>query len=139
MNENKEILTEVTSIKEANKNGANIVVPNAEELISKASASFISSRKMFNNLFSQLSARGKNRVMNAVLDLPQDKLPVMLKDELEKAAFVAGQKIINARFTITYYHILKQLQEEKEKINNANKTTTEETVSEESESTPKEV
>lgn len=121
---NDEIKTEVTSIaNEEAKTGTKIETPSAEKLLSLASSSFLKNRRSFNTLFSELSARGKTRVMNAVLDLPTDGVPVLLKDEKEKGAFGIGQRVIADRFIITYYHILserqQQLQAEKEAVTSA--------------------
>lgn len=112
-----ELKTEVTSIaQEEQKTGQKIQVPNEDDLAAKASASFIRNKKRFNELFAPLSARAKNRVMNSVLDLPTDGLPVYLKTEEEKKAFAVGQRVVSDRFIITQYHIVKQVREHKESI-----------------------
>lgn len=109
--------TEVTSIaKEEARTGQEVKVPSVEELVSKAQMSFIINRKKFGDVFAKLSARGKNRVMSAVLDLPMDGLPVYLKGDIEKLGFALGQRIISDRFLITQHHIneeVKRIREEK--------------------------
>lgn len=110
-----ELLTEVTSVAAENSKGANIPVPNPEELVERASQSFIGALRAFRVLFAQLSTKQKIRTMLAVMDLPQDKIPVLLKEDVEKQAFLMGQRAINARFTITYYHIVRQIEEQRAK------------------------
>lgn len=113
--EEKEILkTEVTSVaQEENKTGVKIEVPSAEELAQRASISFLRNRKQFGQLFNNLSVRGKTRVMNAVLDLPADGVPVYLKNEEEKLAFAVGQRVISDRFIITQHHIVQEVKRQR--------------------------
>jgi len=109
--------TEVTSIaKEEARTGQEVKMPSVEELVSRAQMSFIINRKKFGDVFAKLSARGKNRVMSAVLDLPMDGLPVYLKGDVEKLGFALGQRILSDRFLITQHHIneeVKRIREEK--------------------------
>jgi hypothetical protein len=103
---NKKLLTEVTSIaKEEEKTGEKIPIPSEEELLRRANMSFLVNRKKFSDIFKTLSSKQKSRVADAILDLPQDKLPVYLKESNEKYAFALGQRIIMDRFTITLHHI----------------------------------
>ena len=132
MTEKPEVLTEVTTIAAQNEQGANIAVPDTETIIKNASVTFVKSIKLLNDIFTKLSIRGKSRVLNAILDLPQDNLPVYLKDDLEKKAFVYGQQAINSRFIITYYHTVKEIQakqqlgEQNDKQDQSEETSTEE-------------
>lgn len=110
----KELTTEVTSVaQEELKTGVKIQTPNADDLARKAGISFIRSRKAFNEVFSGLSARGKTRVMNAVLDLPTDGVPVFLRGEQEKLGFALGQRVITDRFVITQHHIVQEVKRQR--------------------------
>jgi len=113
----EELKTEVTSIaQEEEKTGQKIEVPSPEEIKNRAAASFISSRAMLSQLFKTLSSKQKNRVLDSILDIPTDGLPVLLKTNEEKQAFALGQRIISDRFLITYYHIAEQQKEMNEKV-----------------------
>lgn len=103
------IKTEVTSIsKEEEKTGKKIKVPTEQELVAKANMSFIASKIAFSNIFKRLSSKQKCRVSDAVLDLPIDGVPVLLKTPEEKQAFLYGQRVLSDRFLITYYHIAEE-------------------------------
>lgn len=115
--EKEPLKTEVTSIAEEEaKTGQKIPVPSEDDLVARASASFTRNRQIFNELFAELSAKAKVRVMNSVLDLPTDGLPVYLKSDTEKKAFAIGQRVVSDRFIITQYHITKQVREQKAAI-----------------------
>ena len=104
--EKQQLVTEVTSIaKEEAKTGQHIPIPTEEELVQKANSSFIVNRKRFADIFATLSSKQKNRVANSILDLPQDGLPVYLKENKEKLAFAIGQRVIADRFIITTHFI----------------------------------
>ena len=108
--------TEVTSVaKEEERTGTHMPIMSADDLANRAVTSFIRNRRDFNNLFSNLSARGKTRVMNAVLDLPTEGIPVLLKDEKEKLAFAIGQRMIADRFIMTQHHINEEIKAAREK------------------------
>lgn len=116
MEQKENITTEVTSVAlEEEKTGNRISLPNEEEIANRALSSFILNRKKFSEVFSTLSARGKTRVMNAVLELPTEGLPVYLKDDNEKSAFLVGQRLISDRFILTQYHITQELRKRKQK------------------------
>jgi hypothetical protein len=109
-----ELTTKVTSIAEEEKlTGTKIEMPGEEELANRAMSSFIRNRKAFVEYFDKLSGRGKVRVMNAVLDLPADGVPVYLKDDAEKLAFAIGQRTIADRFIITQHHIVQEVKKSK--------------------------
>lgn len=123
--QNKVLTTEVTSVaREEAATGQQIKVPSAEELYTNASMSFIRNMKHINDLISaregtgyKISRKGMNRVLNAILQLPMDGLPVTLQGKDEKAAFMLGQRVIADRFIITQKHIIderKRLQKEAE-------------------------
>lgn len=123
--EKPELLTEVTSIaQEEAKTGQKIAIPTEEELVAKHSQLHLTSFQHFGRLFKDLSAKQKLRVMLAVLDLPQDKIPVMLKTDAEKAAFVFGQQAISSRFVLNQKAIndamRKQRAEQLEKLKQEN-------------------
>ena len=134
----KVLTTEVTSIAQEEVNtGIEANIPDAEELNSRAISSYIRNIKMLSDLINsrnggsyKISRKGMNRVLTSILQLPQDGLRVTLRGEVEKQAFVLGQRIIADRYLATHYHIVqekKRLQKERE---DANVTKTEE-VSEE--------
>jgi hypothetical protein len=130
------ILTEVTSIaKEEARTGQQINIPTGEELYNKATGSFIRNMKHLNDLINKtkgsgsntyaVSRKGMNRVLNAILQLPMDGLPVTLQGEEEKMLFALGQRIIADRYLITHQHILeerKRLQAEKNSATNKEQT-----------------
>lgn len=104
--EGEELITEVTSVaQEEERTGVKIETPTADELATRAGASFIRNRRLFHEKFLELSSRGKVRVMNSVLDLPADGVPVFLKSKEEKVAFAIGQRLIADRFMITQHYI----------------------------------
>ena len=111
-----EILTEVTSIAaEDEKNGTKTNIPSPEELVSKAAISMYMSRRDLMPLISGMSKKATLRVLNAILELPQENLPVLLKTKEEKQAFVLGQKILMDRFLIIQHSINKEIQTRKAK------------------------
>jgi hypothetical protein len=125
-----EVTTQVTSIaQEEAKTGQKVKMPTPEELVQRASSSFIASRRQLGNIFKDLSAKAKTRVLLSILDLPTDGIPVILKDDKEKYCFGLGQRMINDRFTITYFHMAEEQkkiaaqkqQEEVDKKTEANK------------------
>lgn len=140
--QNKVLTTEVTSIAEQEQiTGIQQKIPTADELYSKAMMSFIRNMKHLNDIINYsgsgtgkraISRKGMNRVLNSILQLPMDGMPVTLQGELEKNAFVLGQRVIADRYIITHHHIIqerKRLQDEK---NNATVTNNEQqTVAEE--------
>lgn len=122
------VLTEVTSVaREEQLTGQQIKIPTAEELYSRATLSFVRNLKHLSDLINgkngpsyKISRKGMNRILNAVLQLPMDNLPVMLQGDDEKAAFALGQRIIADRYIITHHHILeekKRLQKQSEQAN----------------------
>lgn len=128
----KVLTTEVTSVaQEELKSGQQIPVPSADELYARATTSFIRNIKFLNDLINgrngpsyKISRKGMNRVLNSILQLPMDGLPVTLQGKEEKAAFALGQRLIADRYLITHYHIQqerKRLQDEKNSAMN-NKT-----------------
>lgn len=121
----KVLTTEVTSVaREEAATGKKVEIPNAEELYKRAAMSYIRNIKHLNDLISgrngpsyKIGRKGMNRVLNSILQLPQDDLPVTLQGDEEKMAFALGQRIIADRFIITQHHILeerKRLQKESE-------------------------
>lgn len=133
---NKAATTEVTSIaREEAATGQKIAMPSAEELYTRASMSFIRNMKHLNDLITsrnggsyKISRKGMNRLVNSILQLPMDGLPVTLQGEEEKMAFALGQRIIADRFLITQKHIIeerKRLQEESEQAKMNETTNTE--------------
>lgn len=133
--QNKVLTTEVTSLaKEEQLSGQKIKVPSSEELYTKATMSFIRNMKHLNDLINgrngpsyKISRKGMSRLVNSILQLPMDGLPVSLQGNDEKTAFVLGQRIIADRYLITHHHILeekKRLQKEAEqaKVNESNNT-----------------
>lgn len=114
----KQVLTEVTSIaKEEEKTGKKIELPSFEELASRASTSFVTNKAKLAHVFKNLSGRGKERVMSAIMDLPTEGIPVFIKKDEEKLAFALGQRMISDRFVIMQYHI-KQEHDRRMKLNN---------------------
>ncbi|MEY3422573.1 MAG: hypothetical protein RIR48_2890 [Bacteroidota bacterium] len=109
-----EILTEVTSIAaEDEKTGMTTAIPPPEELVSKAAISMYVSRQQLIPLMGNMSKKATLRVLNAIFELPQDNLPVFLKTDEEKRAFVLGQKILMDRFLIIQHSINKEIQSRK--------------------------
>lgn len=119
----EEVKTEVTSIaKEEKKTGTKIEVPSEEELLARASQSFFNNRMVLSKLYPRLSSKGKTRVMNAILDLPTEDIPVKLKGNDEKLAFALGQRIISDRFVVTQYHINQEIRKLKKQKEASNKS-----------------
>ena len=111
-----EVKTEVTSIaKEEEKTGEKIPIPDPETLFSRANASFINHFNTFVSLLPKLSAKQKIRVITAVLSLPEDGVPVLLKTDIEKYAYAMGQRAKLDQFTIFQYHIHKEASKAREK------------------------
>lgn len=114
-----ELKTEVTTIAEEEKRtGQNINVGTPEDIYAKAAGSYIRNMKMLNDMITgrqgtgyAISRKGMNRVMNAILQLPQDGLPVKLENDMEMAVFGVGQRIIADRYLMTHYHIVQQQRE----------------------------
>lgn len=107
----KEQLTEVTSVaKEELKTGNKVQMPSPEEIVHRASSSYISGLQELERLFrsGKISNRGMTRTMIAILSLPSDGVPVKLKDSTEKYAFAVGQGVIRDRFLITQYHVVQE-------------------------------
>ncbi len=113
----EQVLTEVTSIaQEEEKTGKKIELPGLEEMVKRASISFITSKAKLAQIFTELSSRGKDRVMAAIMDIPTGGLPVFLRKDEEKIAFGLGQRMIADRFVIMQYHI-KQEHDRRLKMN----------------------
>lgn len=110
----EEIKTEVTSVaKEEEKTGTKMEMPTKEEIKQNASTSFIRSSYALSNVFKKLSSKAKNRVLNAIIDLPKDNIPVKLKSNDEQLAFALGQRAISDRYILTSYYIEEQALEQK--------------------------
>lgn len=133
----KEVLTEVMSIAdEEARTGQKIDVGSPDDLYGKAANSYVRNMKMLNDILSMtkgnsnpafaVSRKGLNKVINAILQLPQDGLPVTLNTDLEKTAFALGQRIIADRFLMTYYHISKEQQKLKQKESQTSEQTKQE-------------
>lgn len=107
--ESKEVLTEVTTIAEEEaRTGQKVPLPSPQELISRASASMITDRKHLSGVLPKLGKNALKRIILAALELPTAGIPVKLVSDEEKGAYLLAQRIINNRFTITYYHILEE-------------------------------
>lgn len=105
-----ELLTEVTSIaQEDEKAGTKTVLPSAEELVSKAVVSIHRSRQGLLQIMGGLSKKATIRVLSAIFELPQAKLPVTLRGDQEKLAFALGQRIQSDRFIIIQHYINKEI------------------------------
>lgn len=139
--QNKILTTEVTSVaREEARTGVQVQIPTGEELYQKAMGSFIRNMKHLNDLLNKtkgsgsnshvISRKGMNRLLNSIIQLPMDGLPVTLQGEEEKMAFALGQRLLSDRYIITHYHILQErkkiLQEQqnnatiKEQVNGEN-------------------
>lgn len=104
------LVTEVTSIaKEDEKTGVKTNIPSPEELVSKAVVSIHRSRQGLMNILGGLSKKATMRVLNAIFELPQAKLPVTLRGDEEKLAFALGQRIQSDRFIIIQHYINKEI------------------------------
>ena len=131
-----EVLTEVTSIaQEEERTGKKIEMPSAEELVARAASDIIVSQQQLNMLINQknggtkynISRKGMNRVLNAILSLPEDEIPVRLQKKEEKIAFILGQKIIRDLFLLIQDDISKKIRAKREEeAAKANETKTEE-------------
>lgn len=119
----KGVYTKVTSVAEENKKGANIKLPNPEEIVTKVSMAHITQKKVFNDLFGSkaLSARARQRIMNALLDLPMDNMRSLFKSDVEYQTFLVGQTVLNYKFTIITHHVIKASNEAKVLEKNADK------------------
>jgi hypothetical protein len=114
-----ELQTEVTTIAEQEQlSGQKIDVGTPDDLYAKAASSYIRNMKMLNDIVRgrqgsgfTISRKGMNRVINAILQLPQDGLPVKLENDAEMAVFGIGQRIIADRYLMTHYHIVQQQKE----------------------------
>lgn len=133
-----QVLTEVTSVaREEQATGQQIKLPTVEELYSKATLSFVRNLKHLNDIINgkngpsyKISRKGMNRILNSILQLPMDNMPVMLQGDDEKAAFALGQRIIADRYLITHHHILeekKRLQKQAEQANVGQNNNTQQT------------
>lgn len=119
----EETLTQVTSIAEEEKRtGKKIDVPNPEELVARASSSLIVNQQHLSNIVNRrnggtkytISRKGMNRVMNAILGLPTEGVPVRLQGPAEQAAFAVGQNIIRDMFVIMANHAFSEAKKAKE-------------------------
>jgi len=114
MTKQETLKTEVVTVAgEEARTGEKIANMSDTDLAARASMSFIRNRKLFSNQFANLSARGKIRVVNAVLDLPADGVPVYLNSDAEKVAFAIGQRVIADRFIITQHHIVQEVKKQR--------------------------
>lgn len=113
---NKVLTTEVTSVaREEQRTGQQIPIPDAQQIYQNAALSFIRNMKHLNDIINsrnggsyKISRKGMNRIVNSILQLPLDDMPVALQGEDEKAAFALGQRVIADRFIITHHHILEE-------------------------------
>lgn len=139
--QNQVLTTEVTSVaREEQLTGQQIQIPSGEELYTKATMSFIRNLKHLNDIINgrngpsyKISRKGMNRILNSILQLPMDGLPVTLQGNDEKQAFALGQRIIADRFLITHHHIVeekKRLQKESEQAKMSETSTEQQTVAE---------
>ena len=116
-----EIKTEVTSIaKEEARTGQKIDIPNAEELVQRASISMVQNLQMIELLISvkdpirKLSNKGIKRALLAGLQLPTEGMPINLNKKEEKHLFGLIQRIISDRFIILQHHISQEIRKERE-------------------------
>lgn len=120
--ENGPVKTEVTSVAaEEAKTGIQQKIPTKEELVARATASYIRSLKQLSDMIRaksggnyKISRHGMNRVILSILQLPQDDMDVTLQGNEEKLAFALGQRIIADRFLITQHHISEQIKKMRE-------------------------
>ena len=119
----EENLTQVTSIAEEEKRtGQKIDVPNPDELVARASSSLIVNQQHLSNIVNRrnggtkytISRKGMNRVINAILGLPTDGVPVRLQGPAEQAAFAIGQNIVRDMFVIMANHAFSEARKAKE-------------------------
>lgn len=111
-----QIVTEVTSLaKEEAKTGQKVQMPSAEELVARATSSYHRNITMLTNLVKarnggsyQISRKGMNRVMSAIIQMPTDGMPVGLQGDEEKMAFTLGQRVLMDRYIITHHHIVQE-------------------------------
>ena len=128
--ETQQVLTEVTSIdKEDQKTGVRTEIPSPEQLVSNAVVSIYRSRQGLINILGALSKKATIRVLNAIFELPQDKLPVTLRGDQEKLAFALGQRIQSDRFIIIQHYINKEI-ENRKRLESEKQETTQEASSE---------
>jgi hypothetical protein len=106
------VLTEVTSIRQEElKTGKQIPVPNAEKLVMNA----IIGIEIVYSLLSEMSKKQIIRAVVASLDLPQDKVPVFLKQEKEVALFGVLQQAGQQKFIVINHHVNQLIKEERNK------------------------
>lgn len=108
------VVTEVTSIaKEEARTGKKIEVPAADQLVAMAGISLIKRQQEASQLMYTMSKKQIIRAVNAFLALPQEGLPVHLKDKKEVQLFSVGQRAIQDRFTIILHHINQEIAQSK--------------------------
>ena len=137
--DSKEVLTDVTTIKEEEeKTGKKINVPTQEELVANASMNMIRGKKELSLILPKLGKKAMQRIILAGLDLPAKGMPVKLVSKEEKYLFGVIQNMISSRFLIMQHHISQELKKQKE--DNSCKETNNSTHSEQAGSTktPKE-
>lgn len=128
-NNNEEVLTEVTSIaEEEKKTGQKVELPDASELAERAGGAIIMDRHQLNAILPNLGKNALKRLILAALDLPTSGVPVKLVSDEEKLAYGLAQRIINNRFTVTYFHMVEKQKELKENQNKEDKETENEEV-----------
>lgn len=109
MQENKEVLTEVTSIaKEEEKTGQKIKLPNPEELVQSAAMDLLNSRRHAEQLMAGMPKRGIVRAIVAAMDLPQDGIPVRLQSNEEKTLFLLMQKAYADKSIVLRHYVLAE-------------------------------
>lgn len=120
--------TKQTSLADLEADGEELPELDAERVHQICLTNYQSSLAFIQQNLDKLSKRGMKRVMIAILQLPQGGLVNRLKGQEELALFNAGQKLMAARFTLTYEHIVDKAREEEEieriKAAKAEETTT---------------
>jgi len=112
----EENTTRVTSIaQEEERLGQKVKMPSIEELVSRAGIATIQDRKRLSQILPNLGKKSMQRAILAGLDLPTEGLPVKLRTDEEKVAFVLIQKLISSRFILMQNHISQELRKQKEK------------------------
>lgn len=125
------VVTEVTSIAaEELRTGVQQQMPTVEELVARANSSYIRNLQGLAALINKrtgkdyaISRKGMNRLLLAIIQLPQDGLPVNLNSHEEKLGFGIGQRCISDRFMLTQHHIneeMKRIKAEREAKKNNN-------------------
>ena len=128
-------VTKVESIHTlSKKSGDEIILPSAEELVAKASASLFYTRDQIKDRMMSMSKKEIIRSVVAFLSLPEDGIPVLLKAQSEKQLFMMGQRAIQDIFVVMYHVATKAALEERirKELEAKESTTSEETVSNES-------